>query len=76
MHRNPRQARVPVSRKIKNHILHRIEGGEWKAGDRVPSEMDFVRQFSVSRMTVNRAIRELTVAGRLERGPGGGHFRR
>lgn len=74
MDRNSAHARVPLSRKIKNHILRRIEDGEWKAGDRVPSEMDFARQFSASRMTANRAIRELTVAGRLERVQGVGTF--
>jgi hypothetical protein len=35
----------------------------WKAGDRVPSEQELVPQFGVSRMTVNRALRELAEQG-------------
>lgn len=69
-----RQPQVSLNRKIKNHILERINGGEWKAGDRVPSEMALARQFSASRMTVNRAIRELAIVGRLERAQGLGTF--
>lgn len=69
-----RQPQVSLNRRIKNHILRRIDCGEWKAGHRVPSEMALAQQFSASRMTVNRAIRELAVAGRLERVQGIGTF--
>ena len=41
---------------------------------RVPSEAQLVKQFSTSRMTVNRALRELTSEGRLIRRQGNGTF--
>ncbi|MEO3388192.1 histidine utilization repressor [Mesorhizobium sp. CAU 1741] len=65
---------VSLNRKIKNYILRSIDRGEWKEGHRVPSEMELARAFAASRMTVNRAIRELTEAGRLERVQGLGTF--
>jgi len=64
----------PLYRKIKNHILERIDSGEWMASTRVPSENELVREFSVSRMTTNRALRELTDEGYLIRVAGVGTF--
>lgn len=65
---------VSLNRRIKNFILRKIEEGEWKEGHKVPSEMDLARAFSASRMTANRAIRELAEAGKLERVQGLGTF--
>ncbi len=64
----------PLYRKIKNHILDRIDSGEWEASMRVPSENELVKEFSVSRMTTNRALRELTDEGYLIRVAGVGTF--
>ena len=36
-------------------------------GDRLPSESELVTQFGISRMTVNRALRELSEQGRIVR---------
>ena len=69
-----RNAQNPLNRQIKDFILERIRDGKWKTGDRVPSEMQLAREFDASRMTVNRAIRELTIEGRLERVQGLGTF--
>ena len=59
---------------VKRHLLARIERGELGVGDRVPSEPDLVRELGVSRMTVHRALRELTDDGLLRRVPGVGTF--
>ena len=64
----------PLYSKIKNHILDRIDSGEWGASMRVPSENELVKEFSVSRMTTNRALRELTDEGYLIRVAGVGTF--
>jgi GntR family transcriptional regulator, histidine utilization repressor len=64
----------PLYAKIKNHILDRIGRGEWMASMRVPSENELVKEFSVSRMTTNRALRELTDEGYLIRVAGVGTF--
>ena len=70
----PRQAQGPLYVQIKDHVLDRIRDGQWKPGDRTPSENELVRQFGVARMTVNRALRELSDEGFLKRIPGVGTF--
>ena len=52
----------PAYQGIKDFILSRIDAGVWAEGDQVPSENELAREFKVARMTVNRALRELTSA--------------
>jgi GntR family histidine utilization transcriptional repressor len=65
---------VPAYQRIKAWLLSRIEAGEWREGDRIPSEPELARRFKVARMTVNRAVRELAAAHLLVRTPGSGTF--
>ena len=64
----------PLYRKIKIFILDKIEKGEWRIGSKISSESELVAQFNTSRMTVNRAVRELTSEGKLIRMQGKGTF--
>jgi GntR family histidine utilization transcriptional repressor len=64
----------PLYEKVKNHILTRINRGVWRESARVPSENELVKEFSISRMTANRALRELTSEGYLVRVRGVGTF--
>ena len=64
----------PLYLKVKRHILDNIGSGKWAASSRVPSENDIVRSFGVSRMTANRALRELRDEGVLVRIAGVGSF--
>jgi len=64
----------PLYRQIKDYVLTHMRSGEWPAGTRVPSENQLVRQLGVSRMTVNRALRELEQEGFLSRLHGVGTF--
>jgi GntR family transcriptional regulator, histidine utilization repressor len=59
---------------VKDHILEQIASGEWPPDTRIPSENELVRIFKVSRMTVNRALQELTTSGRLVRLQGVGTY--
>ncbi len=59
---------------IKQHILARIESGEWKENDRVPSENQLTELMDCSRMTARRALTELVASGVLERSQGLGTF--
>lgn len=59
---------------VKEFIIRKIQAGEWSAGDRLPSEHELVAQFGISRMTVNRAFRELREQGRIVRLAGIGSF--
>lgn len=67
-------AAAPEYLKIKRHILARIAAGDWRAGDRIPSEGELTREFGLSRMTVNRALRELAASGAITRVQGVGSF--
>ena len=59
---------------VKDFILERIAGGTLRAGERVPSENELTRTLTVSRMTANRALRELASDGVLVRVAGVGTF--
>ena len=59
---------------VKDFIARKIQEGAWRAGDRLPSESELVSQFGISRMTVNRALRELSEQGRIVRVAGVGIF--
>lgn len=64
----------PQYQKLKNHICVHIDDGDWQQGHRVTSENELARQFGVSRMTANRALKELSAEGLLTRVPGVGTF--
>jgi GntR family histidine utilization transcriptional repressor len=67
-------APLPRYEKVKRHITGLIEGGDYRAGAKLPSENELVRALGVSRMTVNRALRELTEEGHILRRAGMGSF--
>ncbi|MGF6758624.1 GntR family histidine utilization transcriptional repressor [Paraburkholderia sp. GAS42] len=69
-------AAPPATRyeQVKRYIRDTIESGARRPGDRIPSELDLVASLGVSRMTVNRALRELTSEGLLTRVSGVGTF--
>lgn len=64
----------PLYQQVKDYIVGRILAGDWPEGTRVPSENVLTREQAVSRMTVHRALRELTSEGWLERVQGAGTF--
>ncbi len=65
---------APLYQKVKNHVLRQIRDGHWRATDRIPSESELVRKFGISRMTANRALRELSDTGIITRVAGVGSF--
>jgi len=70
----PPSVRVPQYERIKAHVLAQVQNGRWKEGDMIPAEERLADLFGVARMTVNRAIRELTAEGVLSRRQGAGTF--
>lgn len=64
----------PAYTQVKDFIQQHIASGEWRPGDPVPSEAALMQQFGISRMTVNRALRELVQEGLIERVQGVGSF--
>ncbi|HTN65063.1 MAG TPA: histidine utilization repressor [Burkholderiaceae bacterium] len=68
------QTEIPIYQRIKDYLLAEIQAGQWKEGEAIPSEPVLARQFGVSRMTVNRAVRELTSEQILNRIQGSGTY--
>ena len=64
---------APYAR-VKAWLKDGLSRGRWPAGALMPSEAELVERFGVSRMTVNRALRELQDEGLLVRRQGKGTF--
>jgi GntR family transcriptional regulator, histidine utilization repressor len=62
----------PAYEQVKEWIRQHIASGEWRPGDVVPSEAALMSRFSISRMTANRALRELAAEGLVTRVQGSG----
>lgn len=67
-------ARQPAYQAVKAHVLAQIQAGVWKEGDAIPGEEALAREFGLSRMTVNRALRELSDEQIVTRVQGSGTF--
>lgn len=67
-----RAAGLPLWLQVKQSLSRTIEG--MKSGESIPPEPELVEHFSVSRITVRKAIDELVMEGRLQRQQGRGTF--
>jgi GntR family transcriptional regulator len=70
----PHRSDEPAYRKIQNAIRRRIDSGQLKPGNVVPSERELARIHSVSLMTARHALTELARDGMVERRHGAGTF--
>ena len=61
------EAPAPLYARVKQMISQQIQSGAWPPHYRVPSESELVNELGFSRMTINRALRELTAEGLLVR---------
>ena len=64
----------PLYRQIKSLITASLQGGEWKAGEAIPSEVELAVRFGVSQGTVRKAIDEMAADNLLVRRQGKGTF--
>lgn len=53
--------------RIRKVLEERIRGGQWGPGTRIPTEVELCEEFGVSRITVQRALRDLADAGLIVR---------
>ncbi|MFA4985409.1 MAG: GntR family transcriptional regulator [Candidatus Brocadiia bacterium] len=65
---------VPIFRQIELAIRRFVASGRLKAGEQVPSVRDLCAELRVNPATVNRAFRELELAGYVETRRGLGTF--
>lgn len=65
---------APKYRQVFESLSRDILSGKYQAGQKFPSEATLVRQFRTSRITIGRALRELTQRGLVERLAGSGTY--
>ncbi len=65
---------TPLYRRISDELVAEIAAGRLAAGAALPSEHALCERFGVSRITVRKALDELTLQGRVERRRGVGNF--
>ena len=70
----PRLAPAAPYSRVVRYLKDALQQGRWPTGALMPSEAALVAQFGVSRMTVNRALRELQAEGLINRVQGVGTF--
>jgi DNA-binding LacI/PurR family transcriptional regulator len=61
-------------KRIRQALADAIASGQYEPGQRLPSESELVKTFGASRPTVTRALRELQLAGIIERRAGSGSY--
>lgn len=66
--------RTSISQQVVDYILNRIDRGELRPGDRLPSERDFAVSLGISRVPLREAISALCVVGILEKRQGNGTY--
>ncbi len=64
----------PLYQQIKALITQRLEAGEWKPGEMIPSEIELAVRYKVSQGTVRKAVDELAAENLLSRRQGKGTF--
>ena len=65
---------VPLYQQVMDDLKGEIARGVYPTGSRIPSEMELTKSYGVGRITVRRAIEELSRAGYLNRQQGRGTF--
>lgn len=69
-----RNSPVPLYYQLKQHLKRRMEGGDLRPGDRLPTEMELCDEFGISRAPVRQALTELVREGLIYRRAGQGSF--
>ena len=64
----------PLYQQIKALITRSLQGGEWRPGEAIPSEVELAARYRVSQGTVRKAIDELAAENLLVRRQGKGTF--
>lgn len=68
--------KASISRQIAEQLRHAIVNGQFKIGERLPTEDELAQRYGVSRPSVREALKRLAAQNlvRARRGPTGGNF--
>ena len=70
----PKPEGLPKYRQILDDLRKEIQMGRHKPGDRLPSEADLGHKYDVSRLTIQRVLKELQIEDMIERRAGSGTY--
>lgn len=68
------QESQPLYKQLEEKLLQDIEQGVYKKGEKIPTEQELSCMYGVSRITVRKALAEITEKGILERHAGKGTY--
>lgn len=61
------QGSQPLYKQLEEKIIQDIENGIYRKGQKIPTEKELSQMYDVSRITVRKALEEITKQGILER---------
>ncbi len=64
----------PLYKQVKDSIIRQLVNGDWRPGDKLPSEFELAARYGVSQGTVRKTLDELTAQNLLVRQQGRGTF--
>lgn len=64
--------RIPLYYQLENVLREKIISGNFEPGDRIPTELELIEEYGVSRITVRQALQALAEEGLIERKQGRG----
>jgi GntR family transcriptional regulator len=68
------ESHIPYYIQLIKVLKEKISRGDWKPGDKIPSETELCSTYSVSRTVVRQALREIELDGLILRRKGKGTF--
>jgi GntR family transcriptional regulator len=69
-----RNSPLPLYFQLKQLLSEKIQHGDWKPGDKLPTEEEIQQKYDISRTTIRQALRELELEGMITRQAGRGTF--
>lgn len=69
-----KKKKISKKQTIVNYLLSEINNGNFKVGDRIPSEIELCKKFDFGRQTVHSALSDIALMGIIKRIPGKGSF--
>ena len=67
-------SRIPLYYQLENVLREKITSGTFTGGERLPTEIELIEQYGVSRITVRQALSALAEEGLIDRKQGRGTF--
>ncbi|NNE98562.1 MAG: GntR family transcriptional regulator [Pyrinomonadaceae bacterium] len=67
-------SRIPLYYQLENVLREKITSGAFQGGERLPTEIELIEEYGVSRITVRQALQALSEDGLIERKQGRGTY--